>query len=334
MNKVFLTLIIWAIGLGMLSCQKDLSEENYVSLNTPTTSPTTYFAKGSLQDSAGNDLGVVVNGSYTLGEALTTSNTITVTVNITTTGKYKLHTDTVNGCWFAMDSVTASNTGIQTVTLQGYGRPLAADTATVTLHFLNSINSFALVTGEDYLPLTAGTYWTYDTGLNPGLKDTLRFTVTNQMQTINGNNYVLTLSNNKDTEYYRKDTLGQYFRSFNQLSSYGLVFDYKILDETLATQVAWATPNQTAYNVPTFGTVTVYLQCEIIDKNITYKNTDGNTFTNVIHVQETLYLPGTPPYAPFVNFDAYYAKGIGLVEYDMPHLPSPIYLSLKSWHVQ
>ncbi len=334
MNKGFFTLIILAITLGMLSCQKDLSVEDYEPGRFPTPTPTSYFAKGSLQDNSGNNLSVVVNGSYTLGEVLTTSNTITVTVDITTAGKYKIHTDTVNGCWFSMDSVVASNTGIQTVTLQGYGRPLTTDTVTFKLHFLNSVSSFALITGEDYLPLTAGTYWTYDTGVNPGLKDTVRYTVTNQSQIINNLKYILTTSTNKDTEYYRKDTLGQYDRYFNQLSSYGLVFDYKILDETLPTQTPWATPNQTVYNVPTFGTITVYLQCQIIDKNITYPNKQGNTFTNVIHVQETLYIPGTPPYAPFINFDAYYAKGIGLVEYDMPYLPSPIYLSLKRWHIQ
>jgi len=334
MNKGLFTLIILAITIGMLSCQKDLSEENYEPWPYQTT-PTNYpVAKGSLQDTSGNNLGVVVNGSYTLGEVLTTSNTITVTVNITTAGKYKINTDTVNGCWFSMDSIVASNTGIQTVTLQGYGRPLVVDTATLTLHFLNSVSSFALIIGEDYLPLSAGTYWTYDTGVNPGLKDTVRYTVTNRAQIINNLNYILTISSNKDTEYYRKDTLGHYDRYFNQLSSYGLMFDYKILDETKATQTPWATPNQTLYNVPVFGTVTVYLQCEIIDKNITYTNKQGNTFANVIHVQETLYIPGTPPYAPFNSFDAYYAKGIGLVEYDMPYLPSPIYLSLKRWHIQ
>jgi hypothetical protein len=103
-----------------------------------------------------------------------------------------------------------------------------------------------------------------------------------------------------------------------------------ILDETKNVGDTWVTPNFTG-TFPSFGTITAYLQCEIIDKNITYTNKQGNTYPNVIHVQETFYLPPSgsgSPYAPFGNFDAYYAKGVGVIEYELPGLPSPIHLGL------
>ncbi len=59
---------------------------------------------------------------YPSGIALNNTHTITVQASVTKAGKYSITTDTVNGVYFNA-SGTFSNTGMQTVTLQGHGTP-------------------------------------------------------------------------------------------------------------------------------------------------------------------------------------------------------------------
>ncbi|HEX6916161.1 MAG TPA: hypothetical protein VF145_13020 [Chitinophagaceae bacterium] len=67
----------------------------------------------------------VINGTYTLGTALAAANTVTVSVNVTTTGSYSLATNTVGGMTFSK-SGTFTTTGSQTVVLAGSGTPTTA----------------------------------------------------------------------------------------------------------------------------------------------------------------------------------------------------------------
>ena len=355
MDRIIGGIIFLTMVFGILGCQKDYSVETYQAINTDST--TTKLATGSLQDVNGNCQNITVNGNYIKGAALNTSNYITVTVNFTGTGKYKVYTNTVNGCWFSMDTTITNNLGAQTIRLQGYGTPLDTGTFYLTVTFLNTSCSFSLLTDTlsadtDYLPLTQGTYWAYDTLANvvsvtpntvydiSGLKDTVRYTVTNQTQTINGKTYTLSISSNKDTAYYRKDYQGHYYRYFNGLqASTGLAFEYMILDESKNVNAMWATPNYTVTAPQPFGNITTYLQCQIISKNqpLTVFNKTLNTsqtFDSVIHVEETLFIAGASPYAPFGSFEAYYAKKVGLVEYTLPGAPVPINYFLRSWQVR
>ncbi|MCX6319561.1 MAG: hypothetical protein NTW29_19950 [Bacteroidetes bacterium] len=111
-------LIICLLGLtliGGIACQKELSFELG---DTP--------AKGSLQsDVSGDCLPKSVNGLFVENIALvSTSNTITVSVNVTQTGTYTIGTDTVNGYYFrGVGTFTAL--GANTVTLRGFGTPFA-----------------------------------------------------------------------------------------------------------------------------------------------------------------------------------------------------------------
>ncbi|MDI9365474.1 MAG: hypothetical protein QM541_11015 [Flavobacterium sp.] len=70
-----------------------------------------------------------VNGTYTAGTALNSSNTVVVQVNVTTVGTYTIQTGVVNGIRFSA-SGTFTNTGTQNVTLLGSGTPTAAGTNT------------------------------------------------------------------------------------------------------------------------------------------------------------------------------------------------------------
>ncbi|MDF2386412.1 hypothetical protein JMG10_33410 [Nostoc ellipsosporum NOK] len=73
----------------------------------------------------GNCSGGVANGTYGQGVALNSTNTLTVTLNVTTIGTYNITTTTNNGITFSGTGAVIT-TGTQTVTLQGSGTPTAA----------------------------------------------------------------------------------------------------------------------------------------------------------------------------------------------------------------
>jgi hypothetical protein len=70
----------------------------------------------------------VVSGTYTVGTALSSSNTIEIDVNVTTAGTYNISTSTANGISFSGSGIFLT-TGAQTITLQGIGTPAAATTS-------------------------------------------------------------------------------------------------------------------------------------------------------------------------------------------------------------
>lgn len=74
----------------------------------------------------------IVNGVYKVGVALTTSNTITLPVNVTALGSYTITTNTVDGISFT-GSGTFAATGNQNVTLYGNGTPSSTSTKTLTI---------------------------------------------------------------------------------------------------------------------------------------------------------------------------------------------------------
>ncbi len=72
-----------------------------------------------------------VNGTYTAQTALTSSNTITTQVNVTSIGLYSITTATASGISFSATGLFAA-TGTQNVILKGTGTPTAAGTASFT----------------------------------------------------------------------------------------------------------------------------------------------------------------------------------------------------------
>jgi hypothetical protein len=70
----------------------------------------------------------VVTGTYQVGVSLDLTNTVTVTVNVTTPGTYVISTATINGMLFT-SAGTFATTGAQTITLVGSGVPLNATTS-------------------------------------------------------------------------------------------------------------------------------------------------------------------------------------------------------------
>lgn len=78
---------------------------------------------------------ITVNGTYTVGTALTAGNTVSVGVNVTSTGTYTL-TTTQGGMTFSKSGVFGT-TGVQTVILNGSGNPTTAGTNSFTLGSCN-----------------------------------------------------------------------------------------------------------------------------------------------------------------------------------------------------
>jgi hypothetical protein len=85
-------------------------------------SAATFTLGGSPGNCTGFTLGT---GTYLVGTALTSTNTVSLTVNVTAAGTYSIATPTVNGISFSKTG-TFTSTGSQTITLTGTGTPAAA----------------------------------------------------------------------------------------------------------------------------------------------------------------------------------------------------------------
>jgi len=79
-------------------------------------------AKFSLQGAPGNCLNDTIIGTYIKGTTLDTTNKVKISLNVITTGRYTLTTNTVNGYSFSASGVFETE-GVQTVTMYPKGTP-------------------------------------------------------------------------------------------------------------------------------------------------------------------------------------------------------------------
>ena len=101
-------------------------------------------ATGALQDSAGNCKAIIINGSYLANTPFTNNNYITTQVNISNPGSYNIYTDTVNGFYFRASGIAAS-AGIQSVTLNAFGKPVFSLENDFIIHFNQSVCNFTIL---------------------------------------------------------------------------------------------------------------------------------------------------------------------------------------------
>jgi hypothetical protein len=119
----------------------------------------------TLQGAGGACTTPIIAGSYILGTALNSSNTVKITANVTTIGTYTITTTAANGMTFSASSVFAA-TGVQTITLVGTGIPVAATPTTITVAaggggsctFVINITSAAVFTFDCFSATESGTY--------------------------------------------------------------------------------------------------------------------------------------------------------------------------------
>ena len=119
----------------ILSCQKEVSQENGNS--TPSD--------GSLQGAGGGCLGNTVGGVYQKDTSLNATNYVDVQVQVNTAGSYLVYTDTANGMYFRATG-NFTSTGVNTVRLTGFGKPLNTGTNTFTVTYDSTQCTFSITT--------------------------------------------------------------------------------------------------------------------------------------------------------------------------------------------
>jgi hypothetical protein len=120
----------------VIACQKERSYEN--GKGSPSD--------GSLQSGVTGDcLGSVLAGTYKKDTVLNSTNYVDVKVDVNTGGSYVIGTDTINGFFFRATG-TFSTTGVNTVRLQGNGKPLAAGTNVFTVTYDSTQCTFSVAT--------------------------------------------------------------------------------------------------------------------------------------------------------------------------------------------
>jgi hypothetical protein len=151
-------LILIAIPICLfiiLSCQKEYSVE------TGSNS----LSAGTLKDSLGDCQPILINGTYTENQSLTAANFVNVTVNVSSAGKYKISTDTMNGFWF-IDSGFFSSPGTYVVKLLGGGKPILAIQTDFTVSYGPSSCDFSITpnAASSGSLNSADTAWMFDEG--------------------------------------------------------------------------------------------------------------------------------------------------------------------------
>jgi hypothetical protein len=183
------------------SCEKEYSVENgEVPVGGGTSGGTAVYTF----DGGTGDCINVITGTYTVGTVLSSSNTISVLVNVATIGTYNLSSSSSNGISFT-GSGTFTSTGPQTIILTGKGTPLTAGTysyspgsngcnfsiTVVQGNSSSAVFSFDGGTGACAGTLINGTY-TQGTAVSTGNTVTLKVNVTTpgsysvSTETVNG----------------------------------------------------------------------------------------------------------------------------------------------------
>ncbi|GAB2835712.1 hypothetical protein [Ferruginibacter profundus] len=137
-----------AAGLNMFTVKYGTST---CSFNITVINSGTSNAVFTLDGAPGICASASAAGTYTVGVALTPANTLTIQVNVTTTGTYAIGAATTSGFLFTGSGVF-NITGVQNVTLTGSGTPVIAGTASVSVLNLGGTNSCTYD-----IPVLAGT---------------------------------------------------------------------------------------------------------------------------------------------------------------------------------
>ncbi|MBA2745213.1 MAG: hypothetical protein H0U44_03205 [Flavisolibacter sp.] len=314
MNRLLLAL---SATLIMVSCQKELSFE----VGTP--------ASGSLQNSAGECNPKNVAGNFIAGTALTDSNFLEVTIDVTVPGTYNISTDTVNGYYFRGQGSFA-NAGVATVKLNAAGTPLSAGVNDFFVIFDSSFCSVSVTvlpagstpppTGSQvYFPMTANSWWSYDQGGT----DTIKVSV-GGTKTLASNTYRNFITadefGNSDTSFYRYNASNNSYYQYidaSAVSGLQITFSQPFLDilfmkENLASNATWNSDhNGTAGGFP----VTLRFKFNVLNNNASI-TVNGKNYTNVYRIQMTPQLGTAGVFSDMATpSELFYAKGIGLVKF-------------------
>jgi hypothetical protein len=278
-----------------------------------------------------NCTGITVNGNYVQNTALGGTNTITVPVNITTTGNYNaITTTTTYGMTFTAPAGTWSATGANTLTLTGSGTPNASGTTFIPITVgSTTCNVLVLVSApaanSDYFPRTTNSNWSYE--FDNVSSDSLYTYVIPQTFSALGNTYNIFMGTDgtaTDTIGYFRRNAADYFR-YTDLADYLGVdniqrVDFSFLKDNQAAGFSWTTTNYV--NTVLGNPITFRIKFTIVNANTTVPITTALTgtinYANTIVVEEHY---EADLGAGFISLDDqigyyrdYYSKNIGWIK--------------------
>jgi hypothetical protein len=314
---------ILILALAFFSCKKETSIEN--------PKQTAGNASYTLLDSVGNCTSADIHGTYKADSVLTDSNYVLINVRFSSTGKYSIHTDTINGMWF-IDSGYVLLTGQKQIKLMGYGKPILPNGGTFLMSHNNETCGFSITTKaeDDYLPASFGSTWRYQ--YIPGLLgngganiDSFDITAIAPYLSYNNKVYVQYATSLLDTFYFAKKSNDYY--EFGTLDfDYTFVFDqedsfmeYIYLKDNQPVGTTWETTELGVKYGAAFGGTskagTAKDVFTIIAVNQAY-TVGGKTFQNVITVYREIMFKesGSSNFVRVLYGAAMYAKGYGLID--------------------
>ena len=271
---------------------------------------------------------ITVNGFYVESTAVGGSNTVGVTVNVTTAGTYNITTNTVTGLSFsASGSLSVGNN--QVINLTASGTPTTAGNQTFTVTFGSSSCTFTVqVLPNDYFPRIVGSNWSYE--INDAANDSLYRVVNPNTISALGNTFQIFQANDGtglDSSGYYRRTGGDYFEWFD-VGGY-LGYDapvwgqYIMVKDNVAANTTW---KSSGFAGTATGTaLNIRFSYKLLQKDVpvTIASSLGNTtYNNVLVVEEKFELEVTPgvwqDITSQIDFygKSYFARGIGLILYE------------------
>ena len=284
-------------------------------------------AVGTLGGTPGICTSSVINGTYTVGNVLTTSNTVQVQVNVASPGGYTISTNTVTGFSFTVSGTFAA-VGIQNVILNGTGTPTTAGPQTFTVTFGSSSCTFVVnvvaATVADYFPRTTNSNWSYE--FNDVATDSLLIKVISNTLNAGANTYNIFMENGgsgfDSSGYYRKS--GNDYYHYTNLTDY-LYFDnnqwveFNFLKDNQAAGFTWTTPS---YTGSIGGTaITMHIKFTVLQKDVPVSVTTSAgtvSYPNTIVVEEKYEAFSGGGWVSLDNifgyYKDYYSRNIGWIQ--------------------
>lgn len=280
-------------------------------------------ASGTLGGGGGNCTPFIIAGVYQQDNALISSNTVQIQVNVTTPGNYNITTNTVNGVTF-FKSGTFTATGLQTIFLTGSGIPVNPGLQTFAVSFgagtCNFSITFSALPSDDYFPLTANTNWTYSL-VGGTSSDSVHTAVIGYSLAIGGNTYLTIASYDvpssvaSDSLYYRKPG-GDYYQ-YTVYSNYipfdgAVAGEFVFLKDNVVTGTTWLSPTVSG----TIGgaPLTAFIKMTLLAKAVPVTIGTFN-FPDVIEVKYEYFITGFP--TAVETDERWFAKNVGEIHDSM-----------------
>ena len=286
------------------------------------TGPGTPAAGFELGGAPGTCTGATLSGTFTSGEAVAAGTTVTLNINVSSTGTYNISTATVNGISFS-GSGYLSTTGSQTLVLNATGTP--ADAGNFSYIVSNGVDNCTFVVtvqgntppaAADYFPLTVPSNWTFHV-VGSTASDTTYLEVSPYTYASVGfsyNSFLIKVDGvAEDSLGYRKAGAAVYqnFNSNYIVLDNPIVSDGQILDTTLAAGSTWHVELGTG-STPT-GDLAMSYDATIMERAV--PATVANiTYPRVIKVQFVYYgTSATTGQQEMSRQDIWFANGVGII---------------------